>query len=258
MTLMKTQMKSKFIIIGLFVIGLFFYKKDVLAQTFNSSSYQIQWGNFNMTSGKKTSSTYILTDTVGQNAPGQYNSNGYVVKAGAQYAYDQVFPFSFKINTLNLSFGSLTPNIGSTVTNIITISTPTAHGYQIMAFENHPLNYFGTTTTIPDTTCDAGTCSETTSGVWTGSSAYGFGFNAIGIDTSGVVTGIGTSSIFTNSTYFRQFANRQNNEENQIIMCENNPVNQRSARITYRVLINPSQSAGTYQNSINFIAVPKY
>jgi hypothetical protein len=242
----------------LFTFYFLLFSVPVLAQTFNSNSYQIQWGNFNMTAGRKSSSSYTLTDTVGQNAPGQYDSAGFIVKAGAQYAYDQLTPFSFQINGLDLNFGHLTPNIGSTVTNTITVSTPTSQGYQVMVNEDHPLSSFGTTTTIPDTTCDASNCSEAVSGVWTGTSAFGFGFNAIGIDSSGVATGVGTSNIFTNNTYFRQFANRFSNEDNQVIMAENSPVKNHSARITYRIVINSNQSAGTYQNSINFIAVPKY
>lgn len=241
---------------------LFFFllinKKNIFAQTFDSSSYHIDFGNFNMTSGKKTSASYTLTDTVGQNAPGQYDSNGYILKAGFQYLYEQNVPFSFKISNLDLNFGNLVPNIGSTVTNIITISTPTGHGYDVLAVANHPLKTLGKNVTIPDTKCDSGTCSETTSGVWSNSSTFGFGFNAIGVNSSMVVTNIGTSNYFTNSTYFRQFADSSSNETAQILMSEPGPVEEHSAKITYKVNTSSIQSAGTYQNAINFIAIPKY
>jgi hypothetical protein len=249
----------RFILLFLLFFSLVFLNQNiVIAQTFNSSSYKIQWGNFNMTSGKKTSTNYTLTDTVGQNAPGQFDSDGYTLKSGAQYAYETTYGFSFQIDNLDLYFGYLTPGFGSTQSNTITISSPAGHGYQVLVNEDHPLNSFGTNSTIPDTTCDAGTCSESVSGVWTQTSSYGFGFNAIGLDDDGNPTGIGTSGIFTNNSYFRQFPNANNNESNQVIMEEAKAVKSRSAKITYRIVIGQNQPGGTYQNSINFIAVPKY
>ena len=237
----------------LFIICLLFFllinKKNILAQTFDSASYHIDFGNFNMTSGKKTSTNYTLTDTVGQNAPGQYDSVGYVVKSGFQYLYEKIIPFSFEISDLDLNFGTLVPNVGSTVTNTLTISTPTGHGYDILAIANHPLKTIGNNVTIPDTKCDSGTCSESTSGVWTNNSTYGFGFNA---------NGNGTSSYFTNSTYFRQFADNSSGETAKILMSESTRVENHSALITYKINISPNQASGTYENSINFIAIPKY
>lgn len=220
-----------------------------LGQTFDSENFHIEFGNFNMTSGRKTSTTYTLTDTVGQNAPGQYDNTGYTVKAGFQYIYDQSIPLSFKISNLDLNFGNLVPNVGSTLTNTLTVSTPTAHGYDILALADHPLKTIGGNVTIPDTKCNSGTCSESTSDVWTSSTAYGFGFNA---------SGNGTSSYFTDSTYFRQFADKSANETSQVIISENSSVKDHLSTITYKVNISPNQSAGTYQNSINFIMVPKY
>jgi len=242
-------MKTKNVLLFLLLILFLINKKNILAQTFDSTNFHIDFGNFNMTSGKKTSTTYTLTDTVGQNAPGQYDSTGYVVKAGFQYIYDKKIPLSFEISSLDLAFGNLVPNIGSTVTNTLTISTPTGHGYDILAIANHPLKTIGTNSTIADTKCDSGTCSESVSAVWTDAFTYGFGFNA---------NGDGTSSYFTNSTHFRQFADNSLGETAKIIMSENVPVEDHSALITYKINISPLQSAGTYENSINFIAVPKY
>ena len=237
--------------VGLFIIFLFtiyYLQPNIsLAQTFDSASYHIDFGNFNMTSGKKSSTNYTLTDTVGQNAPGRYDTAGYVLKAGFQYLYESGIPLSFEISDTDLNFGSLTPNIGSTVTNTLTISTPTGHGYDILAIANHPLKYLSST--IPDTKCDSGSCSESVSGVWTNNSTYGFGFNA---------NGNGTSSYFTNSTYFRQFADNSLGETAKILMSESTRVKDHSALITYKINISSLQAAGTYENSINFIAVPKY
>jgi hypothetical protein len=246
-------MKIKFFFFLIFIALLstiYNLRSIIYAQTFDSATYHIDFGSFNMTSGKKTSSHYALTDTVGQIAPGQYDSAGYTVKAGFQYLYEQSIPFSFAISNLDLNFGNLTPNVGSTVTNTLTVSTPTSHGYDILALANHPLKTLGGNSTIPDTKCNAGlNCDETQSQKWDENDAYGFGFNA---------NGDGTSSYFTDSTYFRQFADNSLNETAQILMSENIPVEDHLATITYKVNISSIQAAGTYQNSINFIAVPKY
>lgn len=239
-----------FFITFLFLSEICHLKSNIsIAQTFISPNFRIDFGNFNMTGGKKTSTTYTLTDTVGQNAPGQYDGTGYTVKAGFQYIYDQNIPFSFEISNLDLNFGNLTPNIGSTVTNTLTINTPTSHGYDILVLANHPLKSIDSNSTIPDTKCDSGTCSESVSAVWINNSTYGFGFNA---------NGDGTSSYFTNSTYFRQFADNSIGETAKILMSESSPVEDHIATITYKVNISPNQAAGTYQNSINYIAIPKY
>jgi len=240
---------TKPLFIFLTIIATIYYLQPniSLAQTFDSASYHIDFGNFNMTSGRKSSTNYTLTDTVGQNAPGRYDTSGYVLKAGFQYLYDSGIPLSFEISNIDLNFGSLTPNIGSTITNTLTISTPTGHGYDILAIANNPLKSPGST--IPDTKCDSGSCSESVSGIWTNNSTYGFGFNA---------NGDGTSSYFTNSTYFRQFADNSSGETAKVLMSEPTRVKDHSALITYKINISPLQAAGTYENSINFIAVPKY
>jgi len=262
-SLLKGGSLTKVKQVGLFILflGICFleipkFLPKILGQSFDSASYHIDWGNFNMTSGKKTSANYQLTDTVGQNAPGKFTSSGYIVKSGFQYIYDTFQKFSFSISDVSIDFGSLTPNIGSTQSNIISITTPSGHGYQIMAIANKPLSTISSST-IPDTNCDT-SCSISSSDVWTSSTKYGFGFNAIGINSSGVATNIGTSSYFTNSTYFRPFAATSRAESPQIIMSEDIPVKNRSARITYKINISGNQPAGNYENLINLIAVPKY
>jgi len=254
--MIKVTMTKKIIILLILFTLILPFKS--LARSFSSDNYNLDWGNFNITGGKKTSTSFNLTDSVGQNAPGQFDNSGYILKSGFQYAYDQSYQFSFQIDDLDIDFGTLTPNVGTTQSNIITISTPSGNGYQILTNQNRPLSNIGNNTTIPDTVCDNGTCTHTNSAVWTQADTYGFGFNALGVDSSQVVTGIGTSNYFTDSTYFRHFADLSDSEDSQIIMSENSPVNEHSAKITYKVNISSSQAAGTYQNSINFIAVPKY
>jgi len=234
-----------------FFVLIFFYLSTSLihAQHFTSSSYIIDWGNFNITSGHKTSTTYHLTDTVGQNAPGlSQKTGGLKVKAGFQYIYDTLTQFSFSIDKLNIALGTLTPGVGVTDTNILTITTPSGRGYQITAQENHalwitPNNY------IPDTTCDNADCTLSFSTSWIRTDRYGFGFN---------VTGIGATGYFTDATFFRPFANISNGDSPQIILSENKAVKNRTATVNYKALISNLQAAGEYQNFITYTATPKY
>lgn len=242
-------MRAKYFF-SIFVL-LFFYLSTSLihAQHFSSTSYIIDWGNFNMTSGRKNSTNYQLTDTVGQNAPGlSQKIGGLKVKAGFQYIYDTFTELSFTIDKLSIDFGTLTPGIGVTDTNILTVTTPSGHGYQITASENHPL-WITPSLSIPNTTCDSNDCTNSFSAQWITNNKYGFGFN---------VTGIGATSYFTDSTFFRPFADSSNNELPVIIASENVPVKNRQNIVNYRVLISSLQPAGKYQNYITYTLVPKY
>lgn len=226
----------------------FLFSTFARAQHFSSSSYIIDWGNFNITSGRKTSTNYQLTDTVGQNAPGRFENSGYLVKSGAQYAYETQNQFSFSIDKLDLNFGTLVAGIAVTDTNILTINTPSGHGYQITAQENHPL-WTSPSNFIPNTDCDQHDCTPIHSAPWINSNSYGFGFNA---------TGIGASTYFPDSSYFRPFADISINQDPQIILSENQPVKDRQATINYRLIVSSSQGSGEYQNFITYTAVPLY
>jgi len=232
------------------------FVKPVLAQHFESNSYIIEWGNFNMTGGTKVSTNYHLSDTVGQMAPGEYNSGAYTLEAGFQYIYNTFNKFRFTINDpdLAIDFGHLVPGIGSTAYHSITISCPAAHGYEILAKQNHPLQILSSGTTIPNTSCNIGsTCTPSSSATWDTTNSYGFGYNVIGTNISDVPTGVGSSQYFTDISKFRPF-----DTIGQYIMSENHPVSNRKARITYKSLISVSQSTGVYSNAITFIAIPNY
>ncbi len=231
-----------------FTLCFFLFNIPAFAQHFASDDYIIDWGNFNMTSGQKKSTNYQLTDTVGQNAPGYSEKNGIVVKSGFQYIYDTFTELSFSIDKLNINFGTLEPGIGVTDTNLLTVTTPSGHGYQITAQENHPL-WISPVSYIPDTSCDTGTCTITSSAPWISNDKYGFGLN---------VTGIGATAYFPDSTYFRPFSNAYNNQTPSVIASENKPVEKREAYVTYRVLVSSVQAAGAYQNYITYTLTPKY
>lgn len=218
------------------------------ADNMSSSSYQLFFGNFNITSGNKTSTSYGLTDTVGQTAPGQFGLSGNVVKSGFQYIYP-LTTFSFKISPQQISFGSLPLNTFTTASQYLEVTAVGAGGYSVKVSEDHPMRATnGSGNTIADTLCNT-TCSETTAAVWTNTSKYGFGYTMAGDDA---VSG------FTNSTYFKQFADLSNAETPQTIMTSTSVGTKRHGVLTYQINIGALQPTGDYQTAITYTAIPGY
>jgi len=236
----------------LFLNGL---ADQVFAEEMKSDSYKIQFGNFNMGSGRRDGDTYILSDTMGGLAVGpygQYGSSNYFIGSGFQYVY-QIDYFFFSISKLSIELGELFPDSFKTDSHTINVTTNGASGYNIYVFENHPLRQITTDISDPDdindTTCDSNDCDESIAGLWTNPSNAGFGFNASGDDVV---------SDFINSNYFRQFANNEAGESMQVIMGSNNVALNRTATITYKAAMPGNQAAGNYQTSVVFVAVPGY
>ena len=224
---------------------------QVFAENLKSDSYLIQFGNFNITAGRKTSASYDLTDTVGQSIAGPfgaYGSSSYFVGAGFQYIY-QIGAFEFIISDLDIPLGILTPGVHSSDTNTLTISTRGAGGFIVYAYQTHPLRLVDDIIEIDNTTCDAGTCTTSNAEVWTNQSVPGFGFN---------VDGATAESDFVNTTYFRPFANAEAAESMQPVMSSPNIAKNESATVTYKAGIPGTQAAGDYETSVVYVAVPGY
>lgn len=225
--------------------------QQVLAFTMSNSNWIIDFGNLNMTSGKKSNSNYSITDTVGQIAPGLYSGSSFKVRAGFQYVYS-IIPFRFTISSLDINFGVLTPTNPVTRTNELTIYNGTANGYSVKAYEDHSLLKVGTGSMIPDTTCDGGTCSEVTSSAWSNTLTYGFGYRCDNI------TGTDCGTGFTTSSYYKQFANNTYNESPIAVMAGTNVGRNKKVQITYKVNISGTQPPGDYFNQIIYLAVPTF
>jgi hypothetical protein len=234
------------------LVSLFSYQTTpALAERLESDSYIIQFGNFNITSGEKNSDNYSLTDTVGQTGAGPfgaYGSSSYFIGSGFQYIY-QIDAFRFALSQTAIDLGVLTPGSHNTASHTLTITTRGAGGYTVYAYEEHPLRHSSGNFTIPDTTCNAGTCDQATAGIWTTQTVPGFGFNMSGHDVP---------ADFTNTTYFRQFADRSNSEAMQVVMSSSSIANQRQSTVTYKAGVSGTQAAGNYQTGIVYVAVPGF
>lgn len=239
----------KYFFLTIFIFFLLFAGR-ALAVNMDSPLFRIQFGNVNIAAGDKSSTNYNLSDTLGQLAAGQFQSTGYIVKAGFQYIHS-IIPFSFSISNININLGTLAPNTPSTATTTLTVSFGGAGQYQVTTIEDGPLTTLSGASTIPDTQCNGGvdTCSETQAKPWTLNSAYGFGYNMTGDDVP---------SDFIDSTYYRPFPDRQQAESVQIVMSSANVGKSRQSTVAFKVNISVVQPAGTYQTVVNFVATPSF
>ncbi len=246
-----TSIPKLVVSLGVITTSLVLTALPVLAERLESDSYVINFGNFNVTSGEKSSANYNVTDTVGQTADGPYGTYGsttYFVGSGFQYIY-QIGTFGFSISNVAIDLGELIIGTHSSGTNTLTVNSKGGYGYTVYAFEEHPLRHSNGTDFIPDTTCDNGLCSETTAQVWTNGQIPGFGFTITGQD---VVSG------FTDTTYFKQFADVSQSETMQAVMHSDDVGSGRQATVTYKVGIDANQAAGNYQTAVVYVAVPGY
>lgn len=219
----------------------------VLAQaTIESDNFKIQMPNFNSGAGIPSSGNYKLDTTIGQTAPGLYSSNGYLVRSGFQYIHS-IIPFSFSMSNFLINFGTLVTEVPSTLASTITVSSGGAGGYKVTARESGALTF--NVDTIPNTGCDSGSCTQSSAGVWSLTTTYGFGYNMSGNDVP---------IDFVDETYYRRFADASQGQADQVLMSSNNVGKNRVATITYKVNVSGTQAAGKYQNTILFTATPSF
>jgi hypothetical protein len=247
----STQTISNTIIVFLIfcVFEFFSSASPVMADTLTSPAFEIKMSTINITGGNKSSSSYKLTDTVGQTFQGQFDSAGYVIKAGFQYIYT-LTPFTFTISNLDLNFGSLVTGTPSLLTNLLTVTTGSAYGYTVKVIEDHPLRLITGSITIPDTACDlASPCTQTDATPWTDNARYGFGYNIQGDDVE--------TADFVDNTYFRPFP-IQTTDLPATVMTRSGVATASAATVTYKINISGNQAAGTYQNNLQYIAIPSF
>lgn len=174
-----------------------------------------------------------------------------MVLSGFQYIHS-IIPFSFAISPIAIPFGPLTPGIPKTVTQTLTVSAGGAGGYQVTARENNPLKILSSTPTIPDTTCDV-SCDETTAGVWSEATTYGFGYTMHGNDVPSPFPTAAPAG-----SDYKQFADTSKSEPAEIVMSSVKVGRSRVSTVTYKVNISSLQEAGQYQNIIYYTAIPGY
>lgn len=146
--------------------------------------------------------------------------------------------FSFGISSQNLSFGTLQAT--NPVIRKLTLSLDSLRGYQVLTAANHPLNKQNQTT-IPDTTCDNGSCSSITEALWTNTLTYGFGYHLDSMEPA----------------YFKRFPDTNRGEAAYPLLTGLQAKN-REFNVTYKVNISTTQESGSYSNTVTYIATPDF
>ncbi len=228
--------------------------QSAVAQEMTNSLYKIQMGNLNSIAGISGGENFKINITSGENTPGLYSGTNYKARLGFQYIPRKGGVFSFGISNTLIDFGTLTPTNPVTRTTTLTVSNTTAAGFTVTGSENHQLLVSKTGAIIPDTTCDKGTCSETTASEWNNSLTYGFGFRCDASSKGCVAEDL---SFYQNPLFFKQFADSSKKEKAVKIISGGKGKNQK-ATVTYKVNISSNQPAGLYTNSITYIAIPTF
>lgn len=245
---MRSRKAIFFLVVFLCLLTLIIGQQTVKADRLESNSFVLQFGNFNTTSGEKSSASFNLTDTVGQTFSQGFVGTNYFVGAGFQHIYP-FGKFAFSLSKTNIDLGELITNSHSTDSHTIEVSAKGAGGYRVYVYEQHPLQIPQTATIIPDTNCDNGLCTESLAQPWVNQNVPGFGFN---------ISGQSVVADFIDSTYFRQFANQQASEIMQVIMDNPDVTNNDEATVTYKAGASGSQPAGNYETTVIYVAVPGY
>lgn len=144
-------------------------------------------------------------------------------------------------------FGSIVN--GATFYNMAqthTITTNATNGYSLTVAEDGAMSKDGEgVTTIPNTTCDAGTpCSDTVADAWTDASNHGLGYTLANIS--------GGHQSFSAPNY-KAFSTTQ-----RAIMSHTEKVSGDSIYTCYRLSIDATQDAGYYFNKLTYIATPLF
>lgn len=222
----------------------------VHAINMESSRYRIQMGNINIGAADQSSDNFNLSTTMGQTAAGQFNSDGYVVKAGFQYIHS-IIPFRFTISKTQIDFGTIVSNTFYTDTADLSVSFGGAGQYQVTTEELGPMSMLTGGNTIPDTICNGGgsTCTVSVANTWNDTSKDGFGYNMAGMDVP---------ADFSSSSHFRPFPDTTAGGVPAIIMSNSNVGVGRTSTIKFQVNVSNTQAAGTYQTILRFTATPTF
>lgn len=164
-------------------------------------------------------------------------------------------PFTFSISETLIYFGEFSPTNPITRSNKLSVQSGSTNGYSVIAFANRELWALASSEVaelIPDTSCDNGLCSEFSPAPWTNILTYGFGYRCDNV--IGTPCGKG----FSDSTFYKQFANSSKNEIPQKVLSTTNGKIDKIAQITYKVNISGAQPLGSYNNTITYIAIPNF
>lgn len=113
------------------------YLPMVSAQVMQSASYQIESDSLNIAGGWASSTTYVLEDTVGEQATGESSSGSYRLRAGYQQMQAVYLAITAAADvSMSQTIGGVTGG-NATGSTMVTVTTDNRAGYQLSI---HALN----------------------------------------------------------------------------------------------------------------------
>lgn len=182
----------------------------------------------------------------------------FTIAAGAACAGDTGTPTGITATATTVPFGTISPDTFKAGCQDLTLSTNASSGYIITAQEGTSLKDASTSQIISDTTCDTAACTESTGAAWaTATANQGLGYWCENI------TGTPCAAAGDTTAEHRQFAclgvdadcNPGTGAETaQTVMTGVSPVSANKGRVHYKLSVSSTQAAGSYANTITYIA----
>ncbi|MEK7534454.1 MAG: hypothetical protein AAB600_03895 [Patescibacteria group bacterium] len=219
------------------------------AQTMSNSNYKLKT-NIILNPNKDSSNNKASSNNI---KPNIFVGPNYKVVSGFQHdPSSSTKQFIFSISQTLIDYGILSATNPVSRTSILSVYNNFTNGYSVAASENHELYNQTSGSTIPNTTCDTGTCSKLYPAPWNNVLTYGFGYRCDNMSDITVC-----SNDFYDSKYYKQFPNISNSQKPQVLM-EGFNIGDNKARITYKINISGTQPIGFYSNTITFVATPNF
>ena len=161
-----------------------------------------------------------------------------------------------------IPFGTVSTEAFYKACQNVSLSTNASGGFTLTGEENTNLRTSGGTN-IPDSTCDASSCTESTFGTWATATNNGLAHSCRNVTGTACASGYDSSGAFR----YRQFACRGSDaqcdpgtggETAQTIMSSSGPTSTVTGRIHYKLSVDGSQAAGAYTNTVTYIATPTF
>ncbi len=182
---------------------------------------------------------------------------------GAACSGDSGSPTSINgsVTATTVPFGTMTADAFKVGCQDLTVSTNGAGGYSVTGEEDNNLKTVANVT-ISDTICDSGPCTESSGSAWaTASANQGLGYYCENVTNTPCSTAGDTTS------EYRQFACKGADavcnpgtgvETAQTVLTESSTAASSKGRVHYKLSISGSQGAGSYTNTVRYIATPIY
>jgi hypothetical protein len=195
-------------------------------------------GTFNAQWDQNSSGTYASNAVSFKPAPGCIGDDGATVNAIATTA-------------TSVPFGIISPNTFYQGCQDLIVSTNAGNGYSVTVQESSAMRTVDGRFSIPDTTCDGGTCTESAAAAWTNATKNGLGhtcFNQLNHDCN---------AVYSSGTNFRQAANLAAGETAQSVMSSSTAATA-TGRVKYRLSTSAAQPAGAYTTIISYTIYATY